>query len=117
MNHVHTEQQGDAQAAVLYGKFLHFADVLHAFQVEQTSDFTVADFTGNVAALGLSGDDVSRYRQVELTDFSCSVILPISSVMNLSISCGLPWDVFSLGVAVTVRAEKAKAANNVYFFI
>ena len=38
----------DAQAAVLYGKFLHFADVLHAFQVEQTSDFTVADFTGNV---------------------------------------------------------------------
>lgn len=69
MNHVHTEQQGDAQAAVLYGKFLHFADVLHAFQVEQTSDFTVADFTGNVAALGLSGDDVSRYRQVELTDF------------------------------------------------
>ena len=39
------------------------------FQVEQTSDFTVADFTGNVAALGLSGDDVSRYRQVELTDF------------------------------------------------
>ena len=43
--------------------------------------------------------------------------ISISSVMNLSISCGLPWDVFSLGVAVTVRAEKAKAANNVYFFI
>ena len=69
MNHVHTEQQGDSQAAVLYGQSLYFADVLHPFQVEQTADFAVADFTGNVAALGLSGDDVSRYRQVELTDF------------------------------------------------
>ena len=43
--------------------------------------------------------------------------MPINSVMNLSMFCGVPWDVLSLGVAVTVRAEKAKAANNEYFFM
>ena len=58
---------------------------------------------------------IAYFREVIPESEVC--ILPISSVMNLSISCGLPWDVFSLGVAVTVRAEKAKAANNVYFFI
>ena len=35
MYHIHAEQQGDAQAGVLYGQFLYVAYLGHSFQIEK----------------------------------------------------------------------------------
>lgn len=35
MYHIHAEQQGDAQAGVLYGQFLYVAYLGYSFQIEK----------------------------------------------------------------------------------
>ena len=69
MNHVHTEEQRNAQAALLYGNLLHFADFVHTFKVEQTAHLTFLDFFSHVAALSRAGHDFARYGEVELAEF------------------------------------------------
>ena len=69
VNHIHAEQQGDAQTGIFHGKFLYVADAVHAFQVEQAAYKALLNQFGHIAALGLPGDNLARHRQVQLTDF------------------------------------------------
>ena len=69
MYHIHAEQQGDAQAGVLYGQFLYVAYLGHSFQIEKPSHEPLLNLLGHVAALCLTGGDLSGHGQVELADF------------------------------------------------
>ena len=68
MDHVHAEQQRNAEAWLFHSLFLYLTYFLHPFQVEQSSHFAFLDFAGDVAALGLSGSNLSRDGKVQLTD-------------------------------------------------
>ena len=68
MDNVHAEQQRNFQATLLHRYLLHVAYVLHAFKIEQSTHLAARYLSGDVAALGLSGDDCSRDGEVELSD-------------------------------------------------
>ena len=68
VDYVHTEQQGNAEAALLHRLPLYFTDAFHSFQVEQSSHLSVTDSFGYIAAFRLSGSDLSGHGQVELAD-------------------------------------------------
>ena len=69
VDHVHTENQGNAQSALLDSDFLQRADALHALHVEQAAHLAGLDLADDVAAHGRTRDDVARNRQIELPDF------------------------------------------------
>ena len=68
VDHVHAEDERNAQPALFDGYALHFADLLHALDVEQSADFAAPDGSCDVARLGLSRGDVAGAGQVELSD-------------------------------------------------
>ncbi len=68
MDHVHTEDQRNTQAAFLYSQLLYIPDALYPFEVEETAHLSAGDLSGDVAALRLSGDDLSGNGQIELPD-------------------------------------------------
>ena len=67
VNHIHAENQWDAQPALLDGHFLQLADVLDTLHVEESAHFSGLDLVHDIAADRCTGDDVARNGQVELT--------------------------------------------------
>ena len=66
--HVHTEQQGNTETALLHRLPLDLTDAFYPFQVEQSPYFSVTDAFGHITAFCLSGSDLSGHGQVELAD-------------------------------------------------
>ncbi len=69
MNHVHTENQGDAQAALFDGHLLQLTDALDTLHVEQSAHLTGLNLVHDISADGRTSDDVARDGQVELSEF------------------------------------------------
>ena len=69
MDNVHAEQQRYAQAAFLHGNALQFFDFCHALDIEHATHLAFGYHGADVAALGLSGDDIVGRRKVQLAEF------------------------------------------------
>ena len=69
MDYVHAEQQRYAQTAFLHGNALQFFDFCHAFDIEHSAYLAFGHHGADVAALGLSGDDIVGRRKVQLAEF------------------------------------------------
>ena len=58
MDNVHAENQRNAEAAFLDGHALEIADLLDTFDVEDAAYLAVGDHLANIAAFGLTRDDI-----------------------------------------------------------
>ena len=69
MNHVHAENQRDAEPRLLYRDLLVATDLGRALHVEKAADFAVCDTVFHTYAHALTGHDGSGYGQIELSGF------------------------------------------------
>ena len=69
MNDIHTEDDRYTQTALLHCDLLQFIDAVYAFQVKQGAYPALTDLLCHIGRLRLTGDNLTRYRHTELTEF------------------------------------------------
>ena len=68
MNHIHSEKDRNSETGLFHSNALHLPDLVSTLEVEKSSYLAFADSLRNIAALCLSGNDISCNRKIQLTD-------------------------------------------------
>jgi len=67
VNHIHSEQQRNLQAALFHGDPLDLPDFFHPFDVEKAPHLACLDLGSHIGAGHLPGGDITRRRQIQLS--------------------------------------------------